>query len=259
MFLWMMGLPDRARKRSGEAIGLALKLDHPFSMCYALFHFGLLHLWLRNPEIAQERARALIDIAEEHEFQIWNAVGSCLRGAALVGLGAPNEGLTLIEQGMNEYRGLKTPPVFWPLLLHLHAGACGAASRPDDGLPLLNEAIQIASASSGKTLIPEFLGLKGDLLLTISVDNAPEAEQWFQQALNVAQEVQAPMLELRAALKMSRLWQAQGKTEQARELLSAAYAKMTEGFTTPDLKQAQALLEELGWKHVVQYSRKSDE
>ena len=101
--------------------------------------------------------------------------------------------------------------------------------------------------------------MKGELLLAVDPNNAAEAESLFQLAVNIAQEVNTPMFELRAALKLSRLWQAQGKTEQARELLSAAYAKMTEGFTTPDLKQAQALLEELGWKPVVQYSRKSDE
>jgi predicted ATPase len=246
MFLWMAGLPDRARKRAGEAVGLALKLDHPYSMCYALFHYGLLHLWLRKPEIVLERARTLLALTEEHQFQIWSAVGSCLQGAALVGLGASNEGLTLIEHGMNEYQGLKTPPVFWPLLLHLQAAAYGAALRPAEGLPLLDDAIQIASASYGSAaLAPEFLGLKGDLLLAISSDNAPQAEQWFQQALNVAQEARAPMFELRAALRLSRVWQQQGKREQARTLLSEAYAKMTEGFTLPDLQDAQALLAEL--------------
>ena len=246
LFLWTIGFPERARKRAGEALALAHKLEHPFSLCYALFHHGVLNLWLGNAQAAQASGRALMDLAAKHDFQIWSAVAACLRGAAMVGTGAINEGLALIEPGMTEYRNLKTPPVFWPLLLCWHAGAYGAAARPADGLPLVNEALQIGlSFGPGKSFAPEVLGLKGELLLALDPNNAAEAEPLFQLAVNFAQEVNAPMLELRAALKLSRLWQAQGKTEQARELLSAAYAKMTEGFTLPDLMQAQALLKEL--------------
>ena len=49
-------------------------------------------------------ARALMDLAAEHDFQIWSAVAACLRGAAMVGTGAIDEGLALIEPGMTEYR-----------------------------------------------------------------------------------------------------------------------------------------------------------
>src|SRR4029453_2660794 len=134
------------------------------------------------------------------------------------------------------YRGLQTPPVFWPMLLHLCAGAYGAASRPEDGLPLLNEAIDAASSSSSspRTLTSEFLILTGDLLLASSFDNDVDAESLYQDAVSMAQEVHAPMLELRAAIRLSRLWQNQGKKEEARELVRSAYSKITEGFTTAD-------------------------
>ena len=245
LFLWMLGYPDRARQRAEEGIMLARKINHPYSITYALFHNGLLNVWLKNYEIAQESAQAVLELAEEHGFQIWHAVGLCVRGAALVGMGSIDKGLALIDQGMSAYQGLKTPPVFWPLLLHLCAGAYGAASRPEDGLPLMDEAIGIASASSAKTMASEFLILKGELLLALSADHAAEAETWYQQAVGNAQEVRAPLLELRAATRLSRLWKEQGQREQARKLLSAAYARITEGFTTADLKEAAALLEDL--------------
>jgi tetratricopeptide (TPR) repeat protein len=245
LFLWMLGYPDRARKHAADAIMLAQKMDHPYSITYAQFHSGLLNLWLGNVESAQECGQAVLQLAEEHGYQIWSAVGACLRGAALVGMGSTEKGLALIEQGLNAYRGLKTPPVFWPLLLYLCAAAYGAASRPQDGLLLMNEAIEIASAGSGKTLTSEFLILQGGLLLALSPANAAEAESLYQQAVDNAREVHAPMLELRAAIRLSRLWQEQGKAEQARKLLSDAYTKITEGFTTADLKEAAALLAEL--------------
>jgi hypothetical protein len=214
-------------------------------MAYAQFHTGLVHFWRREEEEAQECAQAVLDIADEHDFAIWRAVGSCLRGAAIAGMGKPDEGLTLIEQAMSTYQRLKTPPVFWPLLLYLQAGACGAAGRPAEGLGLVDEAVEVATQTSGKTLWSEFFQLKGDLLLASSPDNAAEAESWLQKAVDTAAEVEAPMLQLRAALRLSRLWCEQGKREAAGELLSAAHGRLTEGFTIADLRDAKALLEEM--------------
>ena len=146
---------------------------------------------------------------------------------------------------MNTYRVLKSPPVFWPLLLHLCAGAYRASSRPEEALLLLKEAIEFETKGSAKALVSEFLILQGELLLALSSDHTAEAESCYQQALDNAQAVYAPLLELRVALRLSRLWKEQGKREQARKLLSDAYAKLTEGFATADLKEAAALLVEL--------------
>jgi predicted ATPase len=92
----------------------------------------------------------------------------------------------------------------------------------------------------------EVYRLKGDLLLRQSVPDAPQAEACFQQALAVACRQQAKSWELRAAMSLSRLWQQQGKRAEARELLAPIYSWFTEGFDTPDLQEAKALLEELG-------------
>ena len=243
LFLWAGGYPDRAYNRAAEAIALAQRLNHPYSLTYAHFHNGLLNMWLRNYENARDRAEAVLELADTHGFQIWSAVGSCLLGAAAVNIGRIDQGLASIEQGLNAYRGLKTPPVFWPLLLHLCASAYGAASRPRDGLPLLDEAIAAGEASKGSEILtPEFLILKGDLLLALSPDNALDAEFLYRDALDNAREVGAAMMELQAAMRLSRLWQNQGKAEEARELLKGAYSKITEGFTTADMKEADALI-----------------
>jgi tetratricopeptide (TPR) repeat protein len=245
LFLWMIGFPERARQRLGQAIALAQKLEHPFSRCYALFHQCFLNLWLENFQPVQSGARVLMDLAAEHGFQIWEAVGACLCGAAMVATGAIEEGLALIEPGMTAYRGLKTPPVFWPLLLSVQAAAYGRASRPADGLRLVNEALEIGSTNPGQRFAPELLGLKGELLLTLDPNNAMQAESLFQLALNIARESRAPMLELRAALKLARVWQAQGKTEPARVVLNEAGAKITERSSTVDIMAARAMLKEL--------------
>jgi len=88
--------------------------------------------------------------------------------------------------------------------------------------------------------------LKGEILLRQAVPEVAQAEVCFQQALTIARRQQARSWELRAAMRLSRLWQQQGKRAAARELLAPVYGWFTEGFDTADLQEAKALLDELG-------------
>jgi len=241
--LWMLGFPDRARERATRAVALATELEHPFSLAYALFHTGFLHLWRREPELMRDRAVGVLDVADEHDLQIWRALGTCLLGAAKTGLGRSEEGLVEIREGIALYQGLRTPPVFWPLILFVQAEACGRSGRPAEGLSLIEEALEIADQGSGLTLLPEFYSLKGDLLLALREANSLEAEPWFQRAFDAAGELDAKMMQLRAAIGLCRSQRERGHAQHGRDLLSAVYATFTEGFTTPDLIDAAHLLE----------------
>lgn len=242
LILWGVGYPDRALKRANDAVNLAKKINHPYSLAYAMFHTGFLHLWRREVELSVACAQAVLDIAEKHELQIWYAVGICLHGIGIASLGRAEEGLAQIELGMNLYQGLKSPPIFWPLLRSFQARACGLVGKPEQGLALLEEVVASPSQGYGSVLMVEHLRLKGDLLLALSPANRSEAERLYLRALEMAQEQGASMLELRAAISLSRLWWDQGKAEQGRRLLSSAYEKLSEGFTTADLIEAQELL-----------------
>jgi predicted ATPase len=91
----------------------------------------------------------------------------------------------------------------------------------------------------------ELYRLKGELLRARATDQDTEAENCFSQALNIARHQQAKSWELRAAVSLSRLWQRQGKCQEAQNLLDEIYGWFTEGFDTADLKAAKALLEDL--------------
>jgi len=91
----------------------------------------------------------------------------------------------------------------------------------------------------------ELYRLQGELLLRQALPDAPQAEASFQQALAMARRQQAKSLELRAAMSLARLWQRQGKRAEAHELLAPTYGWFTEGFDTPDLKEAKELLDDL--------------
>ena len=73
IFLWTLGYPDRARKRAADSILLARQMKHPFSITYALFHSGLLNVWLKDYKTAHESAQALLEVADAHGFQIWQS------------------------------------------------------------------------------------------------------------------------------------------------------------------------------------------
>jgi predicted ATPase len=240
LVLWLLGFPDRSLDRAIRAVALANELEHPFSLCYAYFHSGFLHLWRREPHLALDRATKIVESADESDLEIWRALGRCLLGASTAGMGGVEQGLERFREGLDLYHGLKTPPVFWPLLLLLEGGAYARSARPADGLGLVDAAIEIAG--DGLTLVPEFYLVKGDLLMTARASGGDAAEPWFQRAFEVAQERAARMSQLRAALRLCRLRCEEGKAQEGIRVLQPVYENFTEGFVTADLRDARSLL-----------------
>jgi predicted ATPase len=107
------------------------------------------------------------------------------------------------------------------------------------------EALAVVDNTGGHQWEAELYRLKGELLLHQRVPEPPQAEVCLYHALEVARQQGAKLLELRAAMSLSRMWQQQNKRKQARELLASVYEWFTEGFDMADLKAAKALLAEL--------------
>jgi tetratricopeptide (TPR) repeat protein len=240
LYLWSLGYPDRAVERASGGLELARHLNHPFTLAYALFHVGYLELWRRELELVHERASGVLEIAEEHDYQVWRALALVLQGVAMAGLGRPQEGLARSDQGITLYQGLETPPVFWPLLLSVRARGFALGDRPADGLDAIDQAIELYGGQVD-ILYPELPLLKGDLLLAVSGPDA--AEPWFQRTFDVAGEVEARMSQLRAAMRLTRLWRAAGRRRDGTDMLRGVYDAFTEGFDTLDLIEARALLD----------------
>ena len=238
----MLGYPDRAAARAEEAMALATRLQHPYTLAYALFHCGYLQLWLREPELVRKHALQLLQVVERYDFPLWRALGTCLLGMADVQLGRAKEGVAQVDDGIALYQELKTPPVFWPLLLAIKAGAHALAGRVAEGLVLVDEALELA-ASRDTSSIPELSLLKGDLLTAAGAADA-DAAHWFHRAFDGAGDQGARMTQLRAALRLCRLWRSQG-ADDADRLLRTVYDTFTEGFATVDLVEARTLLEPL--------------
>ena len=100
----------------------------------------------------------------------------------------------------------------------------------EEGLRALAEALEIAHNSGERFYEAELYRLRGELLLTRTVPGVGPAEENFIKALEIARMQQMKSLELKAAMSLSRLWQSQGRGEQARRLLVEIYSWFTEGF-----------------------------
>jgi predicted ATPase len=116
------------------------------------------------------------------------------------------------------------------------------AGEPEKGLDRLAEAAALVEATRERRAEAETYRLRGTLLLSMHEHGA--AEDSHCQALTVARHQSAKFWELRAAFDLARLWRDQGKRAEARDLLAPIYGWFTEGFDTPVLQEAKALLDE---------------
>jgi class 3 adenylate cyclase/DNA-binding winged helix-turn-helix (wHTH) protein/predicted ATPase len=244
--LWMLGYPDRALIKIHEALALAQKLSHAYSLGFAMNYASTLHVWRREVQFAKERAEALITLSKEHGFIQALTVGMIRRGWALAMQGAEAEGIGQLLQGLAAWRDTGTE---LPLTHHLAllAEAYKQGGQVDAGLHVLSEALVHLDRTGERGLEAEIHRLKGECLLAQISKRCKEreAEECFQQALDVARRQQAKSLELRAAMSLSRLWQQQGRRAGAHRILAGIYSWFTEGFDTPDLQEAKALLQTL--------------
>jgi predicted ATPase len=154
------------------------------------------------------------------------------------------EGMVQIRQGIAARRATGaalTIPYFCTVL----ADVCNRLGHTEEGLQALAEAHTLVEQQEERWWEAELARLRGVLLLRQPGTPRAEAETWLQRALDVARHQEAKSLELRAAMSLSRLWQQQGRGDEAHELLAPIYGWFTEGFDTADLQEAKALLEAL--------------
>ena len=242
--LWLQGYPDQALARWEEAFALAQELSDPLSLNFVFYFAAFLHHSRREEQIAQQRAEAMIALSTEQGFEFFLALGKLLRGAALVRQNQQEGALAQMRQGMAAVRGMGLE-LMRPWFLAQLAEVFGMQGQLEEGLTMLDEALDQVDKTGERYYASELHRLQGQLLLHQASDSAAEAETCFQQAIAIAQHQGAKSWELRASTSLARLWRNQGKRDEARQLLSSIYARFTEGFDTPDLLAARALLNEL--------------
>jgi predicted ATPase len=227
-----------------EALALAQELSHPYSLAYARCHVAIVSQLRRDVLAVYEQAEAAITPSTEQGFPLWVALGTIFHGWALAMQGQGEVGLAQIRQGISAWRALGAA-LFIPCFCTVLADVCDHLGHTADGLQALAEAYTMVEQQEERWWEAEVHRLRGVLLLRQSMLQQVEAEAWLQRALDVARRQEAKVLELRAAMSLSRLWLRQGKRTEARALLAPVYGWFTEGFDTADLQEAKALLDDL--------------
>ena len=240
---WICGYPAQARQCSDELLAFAQAFANPHELTYALVVVATLHQFRREVQAVQARADTAIALATEHGFVLWRAYATILRGWALATQGQAAEGIASIRQGITAWQA--TGAAWWrPYFLALLAEVYGKARQTGEALAVLAEALTTVQNTGEHLYEAELQRLTGELLLAQEGTQHTwrAAEERLDQALAIARRQHGRALELRAAVSLARLWQRQGKRDQARELLAEVYGWFTEGFDTADLQEAQTLL-----------------
>jgi predicted ATPase len=198
-----------------------------------------------NRRAVEERTTGLMELTRDQGFAHWHATATFLHGWAFAAAGAVAAGLDEMRRGLAAKQATGAQ-LKVPYYLGLMAGVLGGAGSGSEALALLDEALARVNRTGERWFEAELHRLKGEALLRLSTASFSEGEACFVKALTVAREQGAKMWELRAATSLARLWAEQGERRKAYDLLAPVHGWFTEGFDTADLKDAKALLEELG-------------
>jgi predicted ATPase len=242
--LWHLGYPDQALRLDRETDETARTIGHAFSLGHAVDFTAFLHHYCRLGAEVHAAAEEELTIGTEHGFQLWRALGTLHKGAGMLLRGQREDGLPLFLKGFDAFRATGAE-LRVPSYLATLGDAYTQAARFEDAHQAIHEGLAVADKNDDRCHEAELHRLRGELLLAESLGQAAAAEDCFRRAAETARRQQSKGWELRASLSLARLWQRQGRRDDARTALAAVYGSYTEGFATPDLVEAGALLEAL--------------
>ena len=261
--LWFLGKPEQALAWMREALTLAHELAEPNGLAHAYYFAANLHHLRREEHKAQESADAAIKVSSEHGLMMYQAMATITRGWAQMEQGQPEVAIEQLRKGLAAHQATGAE-VARPHFLALLAEGLAKAHNFEEGLLVMEQALELAHRNGEGSYIPELYRLKGEMLLMrpssqglsraatggkaaveVEASGVAQAEACFQESIKIARQQKANSWELRAVMSLARLYQSQGKQKEALSLLTQIYDRFTEGFDTVDLRQAKKLLDEL--------------
>jgi tetratricopeptide (TPR) repeat protein len=236
---WILGRTDLARERFARMMAAASE-NNPYDVAVSEVFAAGLQLSMREYEQAEGLAVRGLELSEKHQFPVAKALSRLILGSARAQLGRATEGVELIRQGIADFleigHGMSIVSFIGTLA---EAQACNGAIV--DALETIEQALQ----ANPDELVsrPETLKLRAELRLKQGQTEQAEAD--FREAIALARSLGAKILELRATMSLARLLAKHGRRDEGHTMLAEIYGWFTEGFDTPDLKDAKGLLDEL--------------
>jgi predicted ATPase/DNA-binding winged helix-turn-helix (wHTH) protein len=246
LILWLQGFADQAVHSVKCHVVDRCASDHPLSQANALLQAACpIALLVGDLTLAEHYINTLMDLSAKHALDLWHIVGRCFEGVLLVKRGNISAGLELLRTSFSFVPQNTLTLLYTPLLAEI-ADALGRDGKAAEGLSILDEALRRSERNEERWCVAELLRIKGELILREGAPQAATAaEEHFSHSLDWARRQGALSWELRTSTSLAQLQHQQGRTQKARELLTAAYDRFTEGFETNDLMAAKALLGQL--------------
>jgi class 3 adenylate cyclase/predicted ATPase len=238
-----LGYADQAATRAEQAVLRAQQLG-PIPLAFAMHHSIRASLALRDDAWCRNAGEMQMAIAEEQGLPPFLANARCALGWLTAKQGNVLQGLNMLTEGIASLTSLGQKNLT-SLVNGLMSDALAWSGRQSDAVAALDEALAVSACTRAGWLDAELYRRKAELFITGSNQDAAEAEGQFQKAIDVARSQSARLFELRAGIGLARLWCRHGRRAEAHALLAPIYAWFTEGFSTPDLTDARALLDEL--------------
>jgi len=241
---WPLGEVDRALDLIEGMKSRMAEIAHIGSIAYGNFHTVIFELMRGEFARAAPFAAALAHLASEHDLKLWQAFGAFLQSWATWQAGEGGAGLAEMRDGLVLLRERKVA-MFDGLFKSILANAEAQEGDFEGGLATLETAFATSERTGQRWFDAEAHRTAGEIAMLSPEGNLWKAQAHFERALEIARAQQAHLWELRAATSLARLWRDQGRRTEARDLLAPVYCWFTEGFDTPDLNEARALLDEL--------------
>ena len=245
---WLMGFPDRALASSQRAVDLAIEIGHPNSHAQALTTKAIVHYLRGEAEASYEMSEATAALCAEHGLGMWAPLLMEVSQAALASCGRGQQSLDAMRESIAVLQQTGVG-IFGPFRLATFVDALRRAGRSGtaaESLGFLDAAQSIIDRKGEIWFQTEIHRLRGEVLLDGPAIAKQEGEAAFHRAIGTARTQETRSLELRAAMSLARHWVNNDNRTEAHNLLAPVYGWFTEGFDTADLKNAKALLDELG-------------
>jgi tetratricopeptide (TPR) repeat protein len=247
---FMLGYPEQAAEGTRQAVARAESKNHDVTLVFALAFTGSLYALLRDWEKLEATSSRCAEIASEHDFTHWKIFSAIYHGLALAKLGRTRDGLAEAERAveLGQQWWQNGPTTFFLVALaelYLEAGL------HDKALEAVDQGLARMVNFGGRSYEAELYRLRGAILrdraLTSGEEEAAalsaEAAAALEQAIAVAKAQSTLSWHLRAVLELVRLREDEGGGGEERTQIRALYDQFTEGFDTPDLVEARAMLE----------------